>query len=72
MVYRIIFLCVVFLAAIVQAPKALAFSDLMILSMSFPNMLGLIIMSGVVKRALDEYWTSYQAGEFPRYKKAKS
>ena len=71
MLYRVLFLAAVFLGAIVQAPKALDFSDLMILSMSFPNMLGLVIMSGIVKRSLDGYWAKYKAGEFVEYNKIK-
>ncbi|WP_197527925.1 alanine/glycine:cation symporter family protein [Posidoniimonas polymericola] len=61
--YRILFLCFVFLGAVVTAQNANVFSELMILSMAFPNMLGLLLLSGKVKRSLDEYWGAYKRGE---------
>ena len=35
----------------------------MILGMSFPNLLGVFLLSGIVKRELDKYWAKYKAGE---------
>ncbi|MGI9456899.1 MAG: alanine/glycine:cation symporter family protein, partial [Aeoliella sp.] len=66
--YRIAFLIAVVLGSIVTATNVLVFSDLMILSMAFPNMFGLLLLSGHVKRRLDTYWTSKKAGEFRRVK----
>ena len=40
----------------------------MILGMAFPNLLGLYILSGKVRRDLDDYWAKYKAGEFKVYK----
>lgn len=57
--YRLLFLTFVFLGSVIQAPNALEFSDLMILSMSVPNMVGLLLLSGVVRRELDSYWTTH-------------
>ena len=31
-------------------------------------LLGLVILSGKVKRALDDYWTRYKAGKFKPHK----
>lgn len=62
-VYRVAFLGFVVLGSIVSESNILAFSDLLILGMSFPNILGLYLLSGKVKRALDEYWAKYQSGE---------
>lgn len=62
--YRIIFLLAVVLGSITTATNVLTFSDLMILSMAFPNMLGLFLMSGKVKRLLDDYWNTLGSGGF--------
>jgi len=68
MVYRLGFLVFVFLGSIVSATNILVFSDLMILSMAVPNILGLLLLSGKVRREMNEYWTKYKAGEFKDFK----
>jgi AGCS family alanine or glycine:cation symporter len=68
LLYRILFLIVIVLGSIVSATNVLNFSDLMILSMALPNMLGLYILSGKVRKALNDYWGMYRRGEFPIYK----
>ncbi|MEZ6102447.1 MAG: alanine/glycine:cation symporter family protein [Pirellulaceae bacterium] len=68
MVYRILFLAFVFLGSIITATNILDFSDLMILSMAFPNILGLILLSGKVRRALDEYASELKAGKIVRHR----
>lgn len=62
-IYRCLFLIFVLLGSVVTATNIKDFADLMILSLAFPNILGVAILSGRVKRALDEYWTKYRAGE---------
>ncbi|MCH7734896.1 MAG: alanine:cation symporter family protein [Chloroflexi bacterium] len=62
--YRILFLFFVFLGSVISATNVLDLIDLMILGMAFPNILGLFLLSGKVKRDLDDYWRRYQAGEF--------
>ncbi|MAI72133.1 MAG: alanine glycine permease [Rhodopirellula sp.] len=62
-VYKILFLGFTVLGSIVTAGPILEFSDLMILGMSFPNLLGVFLLSGIVKRELNKYWTKYKAGE---------
>lgn len=64
MAYRIIFLAFVFLGSIVSATNVLEFGDLMILGMAFPNIIGLILLSGLVSKDLKEYWQKYTSGEF--------
>ena len=66
MVYRVIFLTFVFLGSIVSAKNVLEFGDLMILGMAFPNIIGLLMLSGGVSRDLKEYWQKYTSGEFKR------
>ncbi len=62
--YRILFLVFVYLGSIVSSTNILKFGDLMILGMAFPNILGVVLLSGKVKRELDDYWHRYKAGEF--------
>ena len=44
------------------------FSDMMILSMRFPNILGLIIMAPEVSRDLKDYWHKLKTGEIKKFK----
>ena len=62
--YRLLFLVCVFFGSVFHLGPVLDFSDLMILGMAFPNILGAILLSGKVKRALDEYWVKLGNGEF--------
>jgi AGCS family alanine or glycine:cation symporter len=43
--------------------SVLDFGDYMILGMAFPNILGVVLLSGVVKRALDDYMARLASGE---------
>ncbi|HEU5049382.1 MAG TPA: alanine/glycine:cation symporter family protein [Gemmatimonadales bacterium] len=67
-VYQVLFLVFTFLGSIVTAANVLDFGDLMILGMAFPNLVGVLLLSGKVRRDLDSYWTKYKAGEFPVYR----
>ena len=53
--YKILFLIFCFLGSIITATNILDFSDLMILGMAFPNILGLFILSGKVSKLLIDY-----------------
>lgn len=72
MVYRMIFLVFVFLGSIVSAENVLEFGDLMILGMAFPNVLGVVLLSGEVAADLKVYWQKYLNGEFKEYGKDNS
>lgn len=63
LIYKLLFLTFTFLGSIVTRGNILNFSDLMLLGMSFPNLLGVFLLSGVVKRELDKYWAKYKSGE---------
>ena len=54
-IYKILFLIFTFLGSIITATNILDFSDLMILGMAFPNILGLILLSDKVKNDLNNY-----------------
>ena len=64
--YRVMFLFFVFFGAVFSLGNVLEFSDLMVLGMAFPNILGAVILSGKVKRALDRYLEQLRNGEFKR------
>ncbi|HLT39511.1 MAG TPA: alanine:cation symporter family protein, partial [Enhygromyxa sp.] len=70
--YKIIYVVFVFLGSIITASNILNFGDLMILSMGLPNILGLILLSGVVRRQLDTYMTDLRSGKMRRYDKQRS
>jgi alanine or glycine:cation symporter, AGCS family len=65
MVYRSIFLVFVVLGALLELGHVIEFSDLMILGMAFPNLLGAALLSNRVGRALRDYWGRYRAGALP-------
>jgi AGCS family alanine or glycine:cation symporter len=54
----------------VSLGAVLDFSDMMILAMSFPNIIGLYIMSGEVRRDLADYWVKLKSNKL--YRKVES
>ncbi|MDJ0841955.1 MAG: alanine/glycine:cation symporter family protein [Acidobacteriota bacterium] len=66
--YKVIFLIFTFLGSVASATQILDFSDLMILAMSFPNILGCYFMAGKVKDKLNEYMSNLEAGNFKTFK----
>lgn len=66
MVYRLLFLVFAFLGSIVTAGNVLDFSDLMILGMAFPNILGVLLLSGKVRAMLTEYTGMLESGEIKK------
>jgi len=72
LLYKLIFLLFTWLGAIFQAQAVLEFGDMMILGMAFPNLIGVVLLSGVARKALDRYWQRLRAGEFVKRKGAGS
>ncbi len=66
-IYRILFLVCTFLGSIISATNVLDLSDLMILGMAVPNIIGLVLLAPKVRRDLNEYWRLYKAGDFDRH-----
>ncbi len=62
-IYKILFLFFILIGSIVSPSTLKDFSDLMILSMAFPNIFGMLFLGSKVRRALDDYWRRYKAGE---------
>jgi len=70
MIYKMMFLVFVVVGASVSLGAVLDFSDMMILAMSFPNIIGLYILSGEVRKDLDGYLQKLKVGQL--FKKTKS
>ncbi len=66
--YKVLTVLCVFAGAVFNAGAVLDFSDMMILSMAFPNILGVVLLAPKVKADLQNYWTRYRAGEFRTFK----
>jgi len=63
LIYKGLFLVCVFLGSVFSLGSVLDFSDLMILGMAFPNILGCILLSGKVRASLDTYLEKLSSGE---------
>ncbi|MBD8490759.1 amino acid carrier protein [Echinicola sp. CAU 1574] len=61
--YKLVFVIFVVVGASVSLGAVLDFSDMMILSMSFPNIIGLYIMSGEVRKDMQNYLKKLKKGE---------
>ncbi len=70
-IYRIIFVICVFIGAVTSLGNVVDFSDLMLLSMAFPNIIGGLILAPKVKRILNDYWGRYKSGEMKTYAESK-
>jgi len=68
LLYRIIFVCFVFIGSVTALKNVLDFSDMMILGMAFPNIIGGIILSPQIRVTLNEYWDRFKSGEMVRYR----
>ena len=66
--YKALFLLFVFLGSIITSTNVLDFGDLMILGMALPNLVGVYLLHGKVRAALDQYWGSFKAGELQTFR----
>jgi len=66
--YQYLFLVFACLGAIFEANAVIDFGDMMILGMAFPNIFGVVLMSGKIKQELDRYLEKLRAGAFERVK----
>lgn len=66
--YRVLFVICVFIGSVVNLGSVLDFSDMMLLTMAFPNMLGGFILSGSVADELNDYMSRLRSGEMRVYK----
>lgn len=65
--YRILFLFFTIVGASSSAGNVIDFSDMMLLSMAFPNIIGLVIFAPRIKKDLDTYWHKLKTGKIKQY-----
>ncbi len=68
LIFRIIFVCFVFLGSVSALNNVIDFTDMMILGMAFPNILGGVLLSPQIKATLNEYWDRLKSGQMKTYK----
>ena len=59
--YRIVYVFFVVLGPVLRVDDVLDFSDMMLLSMAFPNVLGMVLLAPVVRKRMDEYVARIQS-----------
>ncbi len=55
-VFKLIFLACIFIGSVVSLGVVVDFSDMMLLTLAIPNLLGCVLLSGKVATSLKEYW----------------
>tara|TARA_B100001564_G_scaffold71925_1_gene57133 strand:+ start:3357 stop:4865 length:1509 start_codon:yes stop_codon:yes gene_type:complete len=66
--YKLLFLLFIIIGSSVKLGAVLDFSDMMILAMAFPNIIGLLILSKEVRVDLDDYYSRLKSGVIKRFK----
>ena len=66
--YKLLFMLFIVVGSSVSLGAVVDFSDMMILAMAFPNIIGLLIMSGEVRSDLRDYFKKIRSGEIKKYK----
>ena len=62
-IFRIAFIGFILFGAVEKLENVLEFSDLLVFSMAFPNIVGSIILAPRVLEKLRDYWSRYTSGE---------
>ena len=66
--YKFVFCCFIVLGSAMNLEMVTRFSDAMIFAMCFPNILGLFLMSPMIRRDLISYVSRVKSGEIKKYK----
>ena len=66
-IYKLLFLVFVVIGSSASLGAVITFSDMMILGMAFPNILGLYFLSSEVKADLKDYFKRLKSGEIKKY-----
>ena len=67
-IYQLMYLGCIVLGSVASLGNVIDFSDMMILSCGFPNIIGCMFLLPVLKTQLEDYWTRYKSGQFKTYK----
>ena len=62
-IYKVLFLAFGFIGTVINLDLVLEFSDVVLLAMSLPNLLGCFLLSGVIAKELDSYMSRLKSGE---------
>ncbi len=65
--YKLLFLVFTWLGAMFPLASVMDFSDMMLLGMSFPNLIGVVLLARLVRKDLHHYERRLRDGEFTRY-----
>ena len=65
-IYKLIFLSFIIIATITDTATMVAFSSILFLALAIPNIFGLLIMSGDVRKMLTDYLKKLKSGELDR------
>ena len=68
LIYKVLFMIFVVIGSSASLGAVVDFSDMMILAMAFPNIIGLLIMSNEVKLDLNNYFEKIKNGIIKKYK----
>lgn len=64
--YRIFYVCVAALGPVLSLQKVIDFADIMLLSMAFPNIIGLMLLSGKIRPIVKDYTRKHRRSKtFP-------
>lgn len=66
--YKMIFLVFIVIGSSIGLGAVIDFSDMMVLGMAFPNILGLLIMSKEVRHDMNDYFARIKSGAIKRFK----
>jgi AGCS family alanine or glycine:cation symporter len=59
----VLYILTICIAPLLSLGAVLDFADMLLLSLAFPNILGMIVLSGRVKAKVDDYIRRLHAGE---------
>jgi AGCS family alanine or glycine:cation symporter len=66
--YRLVFIFCIIFGPVISLKNVIDFSDLMLLSMALPNIIGLMFLSKKIKDMAQSYILDYKEGKFKTYK----
>jgi len=61
--YRVLYILTICIAPLLSLGAVLDFADMLLLSLAFPNIIGMIVLSAKVKAKVDEYIGRLKSGE---------
>tara|TARA_Y100000588_G_scaffold386759_1_gene483004 strand:+ start:7931 stop:9457 length:1527 start_codon:yes stop_codon:yes gene_type:complete len=67
-IYKSIYLGCIVLGSVATLGNVIDFSDMMILSCGFPNIIGAMFLLPIVQTQLSDYWVRFKNNEFKTYK----